>query len=232
MSSWSHVTASRSRRRRPPVRRWDRCTGTSIGGSSPRPDNRSWCTPARWSWPAAPCWWSGRRGLARPRLRRRWPWRVSAISPTTSPQCSATGRSPVLRSRSVCGPRRSRCSVSRVDSFSHLHRSTSPARTAQHFVAASSLGASVSSSAGPGMIVFLSTDLPGGSSAELRRSTCTRPSDRVRLRPRREPGSRVRRPGGTRAKFGLLGVGAIHSGRSGRIRDERHALTTARPYTH
>lgn len=41
---------------------------------------------------------------------------------------------------------------------------------AQHFVAASSLGASVASSAEPGMIVFLSRDLPGGSSAELKRS--------------------------------------------------------------
>jgi hypothetical protein len=42
---------------------------------------------------------------------------------------------------------------------------------AQQFVAASSLGASVAASAGPGMIVFLSPEVPAGSATELRRST-------------------------------------------------------------
>lgn len=41
---------------------------------------------------------------------------------------------------------------------------------AQHFVAASSLGASLAPSAEPGMIVFLSSDLSGGSAMELDRS--------------------------------------------------------------
>jgi hypothetical protein len=45
-----------------------------------------------------------------------------------------------------------------------------PQGEAQRFVAASSLGAPVAASADPGMIIFLSSELPAGTAAELRRS--------------------------------------------------------------